>query len=71
MVAKVTKNGLLIPKRLLQGITQVEIRRVGKRITLTPSPIADPLRGFGEKPVQVGCTDGSVNHDAYAHASGR
>ena len=35
MVAKVTEQGLWIPRRLLGGMTQVEIRRGKNRISLS------------------------------------
>ena len=67
MVAKVTKDGLLIPRSLLRGITTVEIRRRRDRITLLSSPSPDPIRKLGRKPVLAGCPDGSANHDAYVY----
>jgi len=67
MVAKITKDGLLIPKRLLRGIKAVEIRWQRNRITLLPSPGPDPIRNLGRKPVTVGCVDASANHDAYVY----
>jgi hypothetical protein len=67
MVAKVTKDGLLIPRSLLQGITRVEIRRHRNRITLLSSPRPDPIHELGRKPVLAGCADASANHDAYIY----
>ncbi len=67
MVAKVTKDGLLIPRSLLRGITRVEIRRRTNRITLLSSSGRDPIRMLGRNPVFAGCTDASANHDAYVY----
>ena len=67
MVAKVTKDGLLIPKSLLRGITTVEIRRRRNRITLLSAPGPDPIRKLGRRPVPAGCSDASSNHDAYVY----
>jgi hypothetical protein len=67
MVAKVTKDGLLIPRSLLRGITTVEIRRRRNRITVLSSPVIDPIRKLGRKPVLAGCADASVSHDAYIY----
>jgi hypothetical protein len=67
MVAKVTEQGLLIPRRLLKGITQVEIRRGKKRITVVPTCKTDPIRKLGCKPVRCGLADASTNHDRYLH----
>lgn len=66
-VAKVTKDGLLIPRSLLRGITRVEIRRRRDRITLLSSPMPDPIRKLGRKPVPAGCANASTNHDAYLY----
>ncbi len=67
MVAKVTKDGLLIPKSLLRGITKVEIRRHRNRITLQSTAGPDPIHKLGRKPVPAGCADASINHDAYIY----
>ncbi len=67
MVAKVTEQGLWIPRSLLRGMTQVEIRRGKNRITLVPTPKADPIRKLGRKPVACGLADGSANHDHYLY----
>jgi hypothetical protein len=67
MVAKLTKDGLLIPRSLLRGITRVEIRRRRNRITLLPSSKPDPIHKLGRKPVLAGRADGSANHDAYVY----
>jgi hypothetical protein len=68
MVAKVTEQGLWIPRRLLRGMTQVEIRRGKNRITLVPAPKADPIRKLGRKPVACGLVDASTNHDRYLYS---
>jgi len=67
MVAKVTKDGLLIPRSLLRGITTVEIRRRRDRITLLSSPRPDSIRKLGRKSVRAGCADAAANHDAYVY----
>ena len=67
MVAKVTKDGLLIPRSLLRGITRVEIQRRRNRITLLSSVEPDPIRNLGRKPVPAGCADASANHDVYLY----
>ena len=67
MVAKVTKDGLLIPKSLLRGITAVEIRRHRNRITLLSTAGPDPIHNLGRKPVAAGRGDASTNHDAYLY----
>jgi hypothetical protein len=67
MVAKGTEQGLWIPRRLLRGMSQVEIRRGKNRITLVPAPKVDPIRKLGRKPVTCGVADASANHDRYLH----
>jgi len=67
MIAKVTEHGILVPRRLLKGIMQVEIRQSRKRITLVPVSNADPIRKLGRKPVRCGLNDGSVRHDDYLY----
>jgi len=70
MVAKVTEQGLWIPRSLLRGVTEVEIRRGGKRITLVPASRVDPIRKLGRKPVACGLADASANHDRYLYGRG-
>ena len=67
MVAKVTEQGLLIPRSLLRGIKQVEIRRGKNRITLVPASRLDPIRKLGRKPVLCGVADASADHDRYLY----
>jgi len=67
MVAKVTEQGLLIPRHLLRGIKQVEIRRGKNRITLVAARRVDPIRQLGRQPITCGLSDASVNHDRYLY----
>ena len=70
MVAKVTERGLWIPRRLLRGIKQVEIRRGKNRITLVATSPEDPIRKLGRKPVACSLSDASANHDRYLYGQG-
>lgn len=66
MKAKITKEGVLIPKEMLEGISgeEVEIRKEPGRLLVLPAE--DPiLLGLGENPVEDEITDGSMNHDHY------
>jgi hypothetical protein len=65
MVAKVTARGLLIPKRLLRGISRVKISRTKNRITIVSSDEADPLQKLGRNAVRCGVPDASTNHDQH------
>ena len=67
MVANVTKDGLLIPRRLLRGIKRVELRRGKSRITLFPTKDTDTIAKLGSKPVTCGVRDGSANHDQHLY----
>ena len=67
MVANVTKDGLVIPRRLLRGIKRVELRRGKNRITLFPAKAADSIEQLGSKPVTCGLSDGSINHDQHLY----
>lgn len=43
MRVKVTEQGLVIPKELLEGIQEVEIRRENHQIILVPMTEPDPM----------------------------
>jgi len=66
MKARVTQNGLLIPKSLLDGFDEVEIRHELRKITITPLD-NDPIRKLGQTPLEVRETDASENHDDYLY----
>ena len=67
MVANVTKDGLVIPRRLLRGIKRVELRRGKNRITLFLANDLDPIAQLGSKPVACGARDGSTHHDRHLY----
>ena len=67
MKAKVTKQGLLIPKRFLEGIDEVEIHRENGSIIVTPIGSNDPVFNIGKNPIDIDITDASVNHDHYIY----
>lgn len=67
MRSKVTEDGLLIPKRLLEGVDEVEIRREGNLLLLVPVSDADPMLELGEHPVEDSVTDASEHHDRYVY----
>ena len=62
---KVTEQGLVIPKELLEGIQEVEIRREDHQIILVPMAELDPIWDLDSNPIDINVTDGSENHDAY------
>ena len=69
MKAKVTKRGLLIPKEMLAGAVEVEIRKEDHRIVISPLIERDPILELGKRPVQCGVSDASEHHDNYLYGS--
>ncbi len=65
MTAKVTEDGLLIPRELLNGFEEVEIRRENDRVIIIGAATRDPIWSLGSAPVATEESDASVNHDAY------
>lgn len=69
MRVKVTEQGLVIPKELLEGIQEVEIRREDYQLILVPIPELDPIWNLGSNPIDISITDGADKHDAYLSGS--
>lgn len=69
MKAAVLDNGVLIPKRLLRGVAQVDIRKEkAGRIVITPQAAqVDPIVGLGSNPVKSRLRNGAVKHDKYLY----
>lgn len=67
MKAKVNKTGVLIPKRLLKGVDEVEIRKQNGSIVVSPVGQPDPIYCLGTKPVRCGVTDASEALDKYLY----
>ena len=68
MKAAVKKEGVLIPRRLLKGVKQVEIRKQGARIIVLQVPAsADPILELGSNPGHSGHRDLSAQHDKYLY----
>ncbi len=66
-----TKEGLLIPRRLLKGVAEVEVRRMQGRVVVLPVPgVGDPILDLGSKPVRTGVRNGSERHDDYLYDRG-
>ena len=66
MKAQVTKEGVTIPKTLLEGVDTVEIRKENNMIIVVPLT-DDPILGLGSQPVKDEITDASEKHDAYLY----
>lgn len=68
MRTQVTENGITIPRSMLEGIDEVEIKQQGKRIVIVPVvDDDDPIFRIGKNPVEGGVTDASVNLDKYIY----
>ena len=67
MKAKVTKEGVLVPKKLLKGIEEVEIRKENGLILVVPLT-DDPILQLGSAPVEDEIEDASENHDRYIYS---
>ncbi len=69
MKAKVTKRGVIIPKEMLGGAEEVEIRSEDNRIVISPLVKSDPIMNLGKQPVECGVPDASEHHDGYIYGS--
>jgi virulence-associated protein VagC len=64
----VTEQGVLVPKRLLEGTSEVEIRKENGVIVIVPLPSEDPILQLGRNPVDDDPADASVEHDRYIYS---
>ncbi|MDQ3831914.1 MAG: hypothetical protein M3361_22010 [Candidatus Tectomicrobia bacterium] len=67
MRTKVTEHGVLIPKMLLEGIDEVEIRKERNVIIVVPVMADDPILDLGGQPITLDVEDASANHDRYLY----
>ena len=67
MKARVTKEGVVIPKRLLNGADEVEIRKERNFILIVPHLQRDPLLNLGTTPVSCNAPDASEDLDKYLY----
>ena len=67
MRAKVTEQGVVIPRDWLAEVEEVEIREEDGRIVITPVPREDPILALGRNPVDCGAPDASERHDRYLY----
>ena len=64
---KVTEQGVIVPKRFLKGIKEVEIRK-DKSVILVVPVTADPIFELGSQPIADEIEDASENHDTYIYS---
>lgn len=69
MKAKVTKRGVLVPRKMLGNADEVEIRQENGHVVLIPLPVEDPILGLGTHPVNTEVPDASTAHDRYLYGS--
>jgi hypothetical protein len=69
MRAKVTEKGVTIPKRLLNGAEEVEIRKERNLIVVIPKVKEDPIFKLGTNPVACHTPDASENLDKYLYGT--
>jgi hypothetical protein len=67
MKTKVTEEGLTIPKRLLDDVEEVEIRKVRNMILILPTSPVDPIVKLGTEPIVCDVDDASEKHDRYLY----
>ena len=65
--AKVTIKGVLIPKRLLKGADEVEMKRENNLIVVRLKIKDDPIFKLGQAPVSCQTPDASENLDRYLY----
>lgn len=67
MRAKVTDEGVLIPRELLEAVDEVDIHREGESVVVVPVGAYDPVIELGEHPVTDAMKDASGHHDRYLY----
>lgn len=66
MKTKVTQQGVIIHKKFLKGVEEVEIRKEGNLILVVPIS-GDPILQLGKHPIEGDVEDASENHGAYIY----
>lgn len=72
MKVKVDEHGVTVPKHMLGGADEVEIRVENGHVVIEPvgstkANDQDPIMGLGQNPVSCGVPDASTNHDQYLY----
>jgi virulence-associated protein VagC len=67
MKARVTEEGVVIPKKFLKGVKEVEIRQEGDVVVVFPKSREDSLFKLGRNPVPCNAPDASENLDEYIY----
>jgi hypothetical protein len=69
MRAKLTKDGLLIPRQMLPNVEEVEIRPENGGVLVLPIQSGDPILALGSAPIECGVPDAAARHDSYLYDS--
>lgn len=65
---QVSDEGVVIPREMLPNVKEVDVRKEGGAMVLTPLPDPDdPIWELGNDPVVCGLPDASENHDRYIY----
>ena len=67
MKAKVTEDGVVIPKKFLRGAKEVEIRQEGNVVVVFPKRQEDSIFKLGSNPVPCNTPDASEDLDKYIY----
>ncbi|HST20447.1 MAG TPA: hypothetical protein VLR90_04990 [Blastocatellia bacterium] len=67
MKARVTEEGIVIPKKFLKGVKEVEIRQEGNVVVVFPKSKEDSIFKLGRNPVACNAPDASENLDKYIY----
>ena len=67
MKARVTEEGVVIPKKFLKGVKEVEIRQEGNVVVIFPKSKEDSLSKLGRNPIPCNTPDASENLDEYLY----
>lgn len=68
MKVTVTKEGLVVPRKLLKGVKQADVKWEKNKIIILPTKIeSDPIFSLGAHPGHSGLEDASVHHDKYLY----
>ncbi len=67
MKTKVTEQGVIVPKKFLKGIKEVEIRKENSVILVVPVT-EDPIFALGSQPIADEIADASERHDTYIYS---
>ena len=67
MKTKVTEQGVIVPKKFLRGIKEVEIRKDNGVILVVPVT-EDPIFALGSQPIADELAEASEHHDAYLYS---